>query len=65
MIVVNGKKVSYDENMTVSTLLKKMKYVFPMLVVRINGTLIPKKAYDISNISDGDTIDIIHLVSGG
>ena len=37
MIEVNGKNVDFVENETVKDLLKRMRYIFPNVVVKING----------------------------
>jgi sulfur carrier protein len=65
VILVNGKKVDYETGMTVSTLLEKLKFVFPMLIVRINGTLVERDAYKKTPVADSDTVEVIHLMSGG
>lgn len=36
-----------------------------MLVIKLNGTLIPKNHYDSTLVKEGDTLDVIHLISGG
>jgi sulfur carrier protein len=46
-------------------LLEKKKFVFPMLVVRINGRLVEREKYDRTTIADNDVVDVIHLISGG
>ena len=65
MITVNDKRIEYDPEMTVASLLKTLNYVFPMLVVRKNGKLIPRNHYDSVTVEDEDQLDIIHLISGG
>ena len=65
MITVNDNKIEYEEAMTVASILKKLNYVFPMLVIRKNGELVPRKHYDSTQVEDGDHLDIIHLISGG
>ncbi|MCK5345942.1 MAG: sulfur carrier protein ThiS [Candidatus Heimdallarchaeota archaeon] len=64
-IVVNGKTVPYVHDETVSDLLKRIKYTFPLIIVKINGTLIRKKEYDHTFIPDRATIDVVHMISGG
>ena len=65
MITVNKKKLEYEEQMTVSSLLKKLEYVFPLLIVKINNRLIDRSKYDKTQVCDNDNISIIHLMSGG
>ena len=65
MIEVNGKKVDWVENETVSQLLKRMRYIFPLVVVKINDKVIPKKDFSDALIPDSSKIAIIHMISGG
>jgi sulfur carrier protein len=51
--------------MTVRDAIRKKNYVFPLLVVRIDGRLVSREAYDSARIPDGARVDIIHLISGG
>ncbi len=51
--------------MTVSSLLEKCRYTFPLIIVKINGTLVPRREFDQHRVADGDSVDAIHLMSGG
>jgi thiamine biosynthesis protein ThiS len=64
-IKVNGKKVEWVENETVKKLLKRMKFSFPLIVVKINKTIIPRDKYIEVKIPDNSNIEIIHMISGG
>ncbi len=65
MIIVNGRKVDFVENETVSGLLKRLKYVFPNVVVKINGELVKKTDFTNTFINDKSEVAVIHLISGG
>ena len=64
-IEVNGKKVEWVENETVSQLLKRMGYVFPLVVVKINEKVIPKNDFSKAIVPDKSKIAVIHMISGG
>ena len=64
-ITVNGNKVEWEENLTISALLTKMNFTFRMLVVKLNGILIKKEHYDTTIIPAGAEVAVIHLISGG
>lgn len=64
-ITVNGNEREYIEGETVSQLLLRMRYVFPMVIVKVNGKVIPKSEYGSTIIPDGASVDVIHLTSGG
>jgi len=64
-IEVNGKNVEWEKNETVEMLLKRMKYTFPLVVVKINEKVIPKKDFLITIIPDKSKIVVLHMISGG
>ncbi|MFO8077499.1 MAG: sulfur carrier protein ThiS [Thermoplasmatota archaeon] len=64
-ITVNGKTVEHVNQETVTELLKRMHYTFPLIVVKINGKLVKKEEYNKTIIADNAKIKAIHLISGG
>jgi sulfur carrier protein len=50
---------------TVTELLKAKNFVFKMLIIKINDTIIKKDEYDQAIIREGDNVMVIHLISGG
>jgi sulfur carrier protein len=65
-INLNNNEVSMaGESFSVRELLELMKYTFPMIVVKINGRLVRKEDYERVFVGDGDTVEAIHLISGG
>lgn len=65
MIIVNGRKVDFVENETVTGLLKRLKYVFPNVVVKIDGELVKKIDFADTVINDESEVAVIHMISGG
>ena len=65
MIKVNGKNVDFVENETISGLLKRMKYIFPNVVVKINGKLVKRTDFTDTIVPDKSEISVIHMISGG
>jgi len=64
-IEVNGRKVEWIKNETVKDLLKRMKYTFPLVVVKINDNVIPRSDFLEVTIPDNSKIAVIHMISGG
>lgn len=65
-IVLNNREEELQSGpVTVSALLKVKKFTFKMLIIRINGRLIEKRDYDTAEITDGDDVQVMHLISGG
>ena len=65
MIIVNGKNVDFVEKETVSDLLKRMKYTFPNIVVKINGQLVKRTDFSNTIVNDKSEVSVIHMISGG
>ncbi len=65
-ITLNNKDEYFDkDSITVSELLKEKKFTFKMLIIKINDKLIKKHMYDSTSINEGDSVTVLHLVSGG
>jgi sulfur carrier protein len=65
-ITLNSEPLSIDgESITVEELLELKRYTFRMRTVKINGRLIGRDNYEREWIHDGDTVQVIYLMSGG
>jgi len=65
MITVNGRKVPFEEGMSVRRVLELCRYTFPLIVVKVNDVLVPRDQYDTHLVEDGSDVAAIHLISGG
>ncbi|MFO7741878.1 MAG: sulfur carrier protein ThiS [Anaerolineae bacterium] len=66
MIRVNNRTdVQWEEGMTVSTLLERLNYTFPHIIVKVDGELVRRDDYDTRTIPDGADVRVIHLIAGG
>ena len=64
-IEVNSREVEWVKNETIKDLLKRMKYTFPLIIVKINDKVIPKSDYSNVFVPDNSKIAVIHMISGG
>ena len=64
-IKVNGSGQDYVKGETISELLVRMRYKFPLVVVKVNGKVVPKDDYPTSKVPDRSKVEVIHLISGG
>jgi len=64
-IEVNGRKVDWVEKETIKNLLKRMRYTFPLVVVKINDKVIPRSEFSEVLVPDNSNIAVIHMISGG
>jgi len=62
---VNGRTVDWVENETVKQLLKRVKYTFPLVVVKINDKVVPRKDFTDVTVPDNSKIVVIHMIGGG
>ena len=65
MIEVNGKKLAWEEGMTVRRVLQLMNYTFPLIIVRVNGELVDNPDWDTYLIPQGATVQALHQMAGG
>jgi thiamine biosynthesis protein ThiS len=65
MITVNGETTEHTPDMTVKLLLQRKNFIFPLLIVKIDGIYVPREAYHNTTIPDRAVVDVIHLISGG
>jgi thiamine biosynthesis protein ThiS len=66
-ILLNNREeeIIDKQQITVEELLEYKKFSFKFLVVKINGELVKKDHYGSTQISDGDQVMVLHLISGG
>jgi len=66
MIRVNDKfDVEWREGMTVEAVLKACNFTFPLVVVSVNGQVVPRDAYRTFRVEDNAEVKVLHLVAGG
>lgn len=64
-ILVNSKTIDFVEGETLTRLMKRMNFIFPLVVVKLNGTVIPRSQFPETEIPDDSVVEIMHLISGG
>ena len=65
MVQVNGEPLDWRDGLTVRGVLRARNYIFPLLVVTLDGRLIPREDYDRTPVPDGAVVNVVHLISGG
>jgi thiamine biosynthesis protein ThiS len=66
MIRVNDKfDVEWEEGMTVARLLERLNFSYPLIIVSVDGVLVPKEAYATQQVPDGAEVKVFHLSAGG
>jgi thiamine biosynthesis protein ThiS len=65
IILNNRPEIFSQDTLTINQLLQIKNFTFKMLVIKVNGKLVKKDAYDTFQIKDSDDVTVLHLVSGG
>ena len=65
MIKVNTEDHPWTKPLSVQVLLDEKGYIFPHIVVRINGEYIEEDDYPKRLVQDGDDVLVLHLMAGG
>lgn len=64
-IKLNGKSATVPEGSTILDLLKSRDLAERLVVVELNGTIVPRSAFADTRFSSGDQVEIVHFVGGG
>lgn len=66
IITLNNRPESIDaESLSLEEIIQHKNFTFKFLVTKINGKLVKKEDRETALVKDGDTILILHLISGG
>lgn len=65
MIKVNNNDFPFEEELSISDILKAKKYMDHMIIVKVNDLFIRKEDYPTKKVKDGDDVKVIHLFGGG
>lgn len=64
-MTINGETSDLPAGITVRNMLQEKNFIFPLLIIKINGNTIPRDAWNSAAIPENATVDVIHLISGG
>lgn len=64
-ITINGKMQSFATPLTVSRALDHLALQNKRIALERNGKIVPRSQFDVVELADGDTIEIVVAVGGG
>ena len=64
-IKVNGKKLIFDDNVSVEKLTKKPKIPLNKVAIELNKKILDKKKLKKIKLKSNDKIEIVHFIGGG
>lgn len=66
VVTVNFEKDEYPETeLSVSEIIRRRRYTFPHIITKLNGCLVERDHRETTQVSQGDELEIFHLISGG
>ena len=64
-IKVNGKIISFNQQLKLSNLIKKLKVPLNKVAIELNFQIIDKKKINLIKLKNKDKIEIVHFIGGG
>lgn len=64
-IIVNGEKRSFDESLSIASLLKTLGVSLTTTIVELNGKVAKRDRFGDTPVQDGDRLELVQLVGGG
>ncbi len=64
-VKINGQQETWQQPMTVQQYLQAQGHTAERVAVEQNGRIVPKSAYAVQQIQDGDTVEVVSFVGGG
>ena len=64
-LVINGEDREFSSISSLSGLLEQLGMKPDRVAVELNRELVARERWDATQISDGDTLEIVHFVGGG
>ena len=64
-LTVNGEELDFSSGNTVRQLLGQLQLAGRPVAVERNGQIVPYAAFDQTELSEGDVLEVVTLVGGG
>ena len=65
-ILLNNREETIEKDkITLAELIIYKNFTFKLLVTKVNGSLVKKDQRAETTISDGDEVNVLHMISGG
>lgn len=64
-LTVNGEEREFDSSLTVSQFLTELGVDPRKVALERNLEIVPRSAYEVTELSDGDRLEVVHFIGGG
>jgi thiamine biosynthesis protein ThiS len=65
LITARGKKIVWNENLTLREVLEEVGYDIPAVIVAVNKTVVRKRDWDTFLVPDGAQVEVHRMAAGG
>jgi thiamine biosynthesis protein ThiS len=65
LITARGKKITWNANLTLRDVLKKIGYDIPAVIVAVNNEVVRKRDWDTFLVPNGARVDVHRMAAGG
>jgi sulfur carrier protein len=63
--MINGEEIVFSSGNTVRQLLEQLHLADRPVAVERNGQIVPHSTFDQTELTEGDTLELVALVGGG
>jgi len=64
-VIVNGREVEWEDQMSIQKLLEKIKFSHRLFIVKMDNRIIKKESYSTQIVPENAHLTIVRLVAGG
>ena len=65
-LIVNGKEIEFNTDLTVNELLAEQEVKMPEMVsVELNGQILKRSEFESSALNQGDKVEFLYFMGGG
>jgi sulfur carrier protein len=62
---INGHVTEMPPELTARQLIERLELGGKRIALEVNGEIVPRSAYEVHNLCEGDKIEIVHAIGGG
>lgn len=64
-LMVNGEERQVEDSTTVKELLASLGLADTLVAVECNEEVVPRAQHELTELSEGDRVEVVHFVGGG
>jgi len=64
-LTINGETKSFDNISTLAALVESLGLKADRLAIELNLDIVPRSSWPVTDLKDGDRLEIVHFVGGG